>query len=337
MTSKTPSQVSPEISPAAEGGGGPVGRWTRRVFAAGIAAQTGIVLTGGLVRLTGSGLGCPSWPECVPGSFTPVAHQAQSYHKYIEFSNRMLTFAVSAVVVACVVAALRHKPRRRPLVALAVAQLLGVPAQAVLGGVTVLTHLNPFPVAAHFLLSMVLVGLAVALYQRGLEGDGPVRGLVRPEVRWSAKVQVVVAAAVLAAGTVVTGSGPHAGDEHARRFGVDPRSATSFHTDLVFLYTGLAIGILVMLRILHAPVQARRRAWEVVGVVVLQAGIGYYQYFNGLPIAAVALHMLGACLVVITAVRLVYALRERPAVAPSGRPAVPAGDEVAGAGVPAKV
>ena len=286
---------------------------TRRIFLAGIVAQTGIVLTGGLVRLTGSGLGCPTWPQCVPGSYVPVPHQAESYHKFIEFGNRMATFAVGLVILACVIAAWRHRPRRPVLVWLAVAQILGVFGQALLGGITVLTKLHPIPVAGHFLLSMVLIGLAVALYERGNEGDGPAVPLARAELRHLARALVGVAALVLVLGTVVTGSGPHAGDVDARRFGLDPRTASWLHADLVLVFVGLTVALILALRLTGAPARAQRASQTVLIVALAQGAVGYVQYFTGLPILVVALHMVGACLIVITTVHAVFTLRSRPA------------------------
>lgn len=290
--------------------------WTRRVFLAGVVAQLGIVVTGGLVRLTGSGLGCPSWPQCTPGSYVPVARQPQGFHKDIEFGNRALTFVLTAVVLSCLVAALRHRTaggqRRLGLVSLAAAQVLGILAQALLGGITVLTHLNPVPVAAHFLLSMLLVGLAVLLHVRSGEGDGPARALVRPEIRSAGYVLLLLAGAVLTAGTVVTGSGPHAGDVQAQRFGLDPEAVSQLHADLVFLYVGVAGAIMLALRVTDAAWRAGVAARWVLAVALGQGVVGYVQYFTGLPVGVVTLHLLGACLIVVTTVRLVLSLRERP-------------------------
>jgi cytochrome c oxidase assembly protein subunit 15 len=297
-------------------GNRPVGTGTQRVFFAVVLAQIGIVLTGGLVRLTGSGLGCPTWPQCAPGSYTPTFEQAEGWHSVIEFGNRLLTFVVGFVVLAGVVAAWRHRPRRPALVALAVVQLLGVLGQAVLGGITVLTGLHPATVAAHFLLSMLLIGFAVVLYRRAREGDAPPQRLVRREVQHLGTTLLVVAALVLAVGTVVTGSGPHSGDaEEPARFGLDPRTVGWVHADLVFLFLGLTVAMMLALRLTDGPRTARRRAAQLLTVILAQGAVGYVQYFTGLPIALVAVHMLGACLVVVTTVGLVLALRERPTAA----------------------
>jgi cytochrome c oxidase assembly protein subunit 15 len=285
----------------------PVGPRTRRIFAAVVVAQSAIVVTGGLVRLTGSGLGCPTWPECAPGSYVPTLEQAEGVHSYIEFGNRLLTFLLSAVVIAAAVAAWRHRPHRRDLLALAGLQLVGVAAQATLGGITVLTGLNPATVAAHFLLSMVLIAGAVVLLE--VSGRVQVSPPVRPEIRWLGGALLVVAALVLVVGTVVTGSGPHSGDAAApARFGFDPQTVSWLHADLVFLFLGLALAMVLALRVTDAPGRAQRRAAALLAVIVAQGAVGYVQYFTGVPAALVALHMIGACLVVITTVRLALAL-----------------------------
>lgn len=296
----------------------PVSTATRRVFLAVVVAQVGIVITGGLVRLTGSGLGCPSWPECAPGTYVPVRAQAKGYHQYVEFGNRALAFVVTAVIVASVVAALRHRPRRRPLVLLAGVQLVGVVAQAVLGGITVLTGLHPATVAAHFLVSMALIAAAVTLYERGGEGDGAAVPLVRQEIRLLSVGLAIVTAAVVTLGTVVTGSGPHSGDEAASRFGLDPRTVAWIHADLVWLLVGLALAMVLALRLTDAPRPARRQAHLLLLVLFGQGAVGYVQYATDLPVPLVTLHLLGACLVVVTVTGLLLSLRTRPSAVPAG-------------------
>jgi heme a synthase len=286
---------------------------TRRIFAVGVLVQMGIVFTGGLVRLTDSGLGCPTWPQCVPGSYTPVPYQKQSFHKYIEFGNRTLTIVLVATVVACLIAAWRMRPRRRPLVLLALGGVLGVFAQAVLGGISVLTHLNPYVVAAHFLLSIVLIAVALALYERSQDaGDGPPRSLVRPEVHWLSRALVATGALVLVLGTLVTGSGPYSGDtSHTARTGLDPSQIAWVHADVVMLFVGLVVAMLIALRLTPTPETARRRAWILFGVTLAQGAVGYTQYFTGLPWLLVSLHVLGATLLWVSVLRLTYALRAR--------------------------
>lgn len=298
-----------------------VGRWTRLVLLANVVVQCGIVVTGGLVRLTGSGLGCPTWPQCDPGSYVPVVEPADGWHPYIEFGNRLLTFVVGVAAVATLVVVWRTGRRRlRPLAA---APLLGVVAQAVLGGVTVLTSLHPVTVAAHFLLSMVIIALSVLLLVRVQEPDGPAVDVVPLPVRRLAQLLAAVGAAVLVVGTVVTGSGPHSGDAEApARFDLDPRTMSWLHADLVLLFLGLLVGLLVALRVTGAPELARERARWVLGVTLGQGLVGYVQYATDLPEALVAVHMLGASLLVVTLTALVASLRRRePAPAVGGRPA----------------
>lgn len=284
---------------------GTVPSYVRRVAIANLVAQIGIVLTGGLVRLTGSGLGCPTWPQCVPGSYTPVLEQAEGYHSQVEFGNRMLTSVVSVAAIATAVVVYRRARRLRWL---GFAPLIGVAAQAALGGVTVLTHLNPATVAAHFLLSMLLITVSAALVS---ELSTPVvwPDPPRPEVRWLVVALVVVLAVVLVLGTVVTGSGPHSGDADApTRFGFDPRAVSWLHSDAVLVFCGILVALLLVLRLTGAPARVVQRTWWLVGATVAQGAIGYVQYATGLPEGLVALHMLGASLLVTATTFLVLAV-----------------------------
>jgi heme a synthase len=289
-----------------------VGPVARRLFVATVLVQCGIVVTGALVRLTGSGLGCPTWPECVSGSLVPTAGQPQGVHKTIEFANRSLTLLVLAVVVAGVVVAWRESPRRRPLVLLAAGGLVGVFGQAVLGGMTVLTGLNPSLVAAHLLLSMLLIAVAVALQQRGQDpGDGALTLLARPELRWLSWCLVGLGALVLVLGTVVTGSGPHGGDEKTPRYGFDIAHVAQLHADAVILFIALTVGTWLALRLTDAPAAAQRRVVVLFVVSMAQGLIGYVQYSTGVPWVLVAFHLVGACAVWVCVLRVPYALRER--------------------------
>ena len=290
-------------------------RWAHWALVANLVTQIAIVVTGGLVRLTGSGLGCPTWPQCVPGSYTPVVQQPEGFHKYIEFGNRTLTGVVGLVALAALVAVTldvlrRRRPRR--LVVLAAVPLVGVVVQAVLGGITVLTHLSPATVAAHFLVSSLIVAASTVLLSRAQAGDGSARLVVRAEVRAMAWALTALTAVVVVLGTVVTGSGPHSGDADApARFGFDPRSVSWLHADAVLVWFGVLLAVLVALRLSAGPALARRRAVVVLGVGLAQGLIGYVQYFTGLPVAAVALHLLGACLLVVAVTRLVLATHDR--------------------------
>jgi cytochrome c oxidase assembly protein subunit 15 len=288
--------------------GPPSAATVRRLTLATVVANTVIVVTGGAVRLTSSGLGCPTVPRCTDSSYVPTPETAG--HGLIEFGNRMLTFVLTAVVLATLVAVLRQRPRRRPLVRLALAVTLGIPAQAVLGAITVRTGLNPWTVAGHFLLSMVILALAVALWWRAAEGvDGPPTPVVRPELLALARALTVVTAAVLVIGTLVTGSGPHAGDKAAARTGLDLQNIAQLHADAVMLLIGLTLATALAFRATAAPVPIRRAARNLVIIELAQGLLGFVQYFTGIPAALVAAHLLGACLVWIAALQLLLPLR----------------------------
>jgi len=288
-----------------------VSPWLHRVLLVNLILEIGIVVTGGLVRLTGSGLGCPTWPQCVPGSFTPVPHQEQGFHKLIEFGNRTLTSVVGVAALLVIVAIWRWAPGRRTLRRISFLPLVGVMLQAVLGGVTVLTGLNPGLVGAHFLASMVLVSLSTYLLYRVGEGDEPPVALVRPQIRSLAWGVATLGALVLVLGTVVTGSGPNSGDAATPRFGFDPRTISWLHADAVMLFVGLTVAVLLAIQ-LTATDPRPRRAWHAVfGITVLQGLIGYTQYLTGLPEVLVMVHMLGASLVAVSLSYGVLSLRRR--------------------------
>jgi heme a synthase len=261
--------------------------------------QGALVITGGAVRLTGSGLGCPTWPECSEGSFVPVSTQIEPEHQvWIEFGNRLLTFALLIAALAVVIEVL--KTRRKDLRLLAAGQLLGILAQGVLGGITVLTDLNPFAVAGHLLLSMVLIAGAASLYSRR---SGPVAraAIKETSLRIISGAHVAISFLVLILGTFVTGSGPHAGDESAPRFDLDIRNITVLHTDAVIFLLGLTIAYLV----LPTVSTATKRALVIfLGISLGQGTIGYIQYFTGVPEILVAFHLLGAVIFWIAAWRV---------------------------------
>jgi cytochrome c oxidase assembly protein subunit 15 len=271
-----------------------------------LVANIGIVVTGGVVRLTGSGLGCPEWPRCSGSSFVP--HRAMGIHSAIEFGNRMVTFVVAAVAVATLVLAWRCG--RRSIVRLAFVLALAVPAQAVIGGITVLTDLNPWVVSLHLLVSLAMVGLAVVLLRRLAEGDGPTRLLVPAGIGWLVKTIFGVGWLVLYVGTVVTGSGPHAGDVNAPRNGLDPRAMSQLHSDLVMLLVGLTVAAVLVLRTSDAPLAVRRAAGTLLGVELAQGAVGFIQYATDLPVAVVAVHLLGAALVSAALAWLLVSVRE---------------------------
>ncbi len=282
--------------------------WMRPAAIATLVANIGIVVTGGVVRLTGSGLGCPEWPRCTGSSFVP--HRAMGIHSAIEFGNRMVTFLVAAVAIATLVLAWRYG--RRSVVRLAFLLALGVPAQALIGGVTVLTDLNPWIVSLHLLVSLAMVGLAVVLLRRLGEGDEPPRPLVPSGVGWLVRAIFGVGWLVLYVGTVVTGSGPHAGDIDSPRNGLDPRALSQLHTDLVMLLLGLTVAAVLVLRSTDAPATVRRAAGTLLAVELAQGTVGFVQYVTDLPVAIVAIHLLGAALVSAALTWLLVSARERP-------------------------
>ncbi len=271
----------------------------RALYGVLLILQAGLVLTGGAVRLTGSGLGCPTWPECTPGSYTPVPHQAEGQlHAWIEFGNRLLTFALVAVALAVLAHVLIKK--RKDLRLLAVGQVLGILGQGVLGGITVLTDLHPLPVAAHLLLSIILIAGAASLYDR--RENGVVR--IKPAdkaISYLSLLHISLTFVVIVLGTLVTGSGPHAGDEQARRFGFDIRTVAWIHADAVIALLGLTLGLYIAIRTnsLH-----RHRIAIFTAISIAQGAIGYIQYFTGIPEIIVAAHLLGATLVWIAAWRV---------------------------------
>jgi len=267
-----------------------------------LGLQVLLVVSGTAVRVTGSGLGCPTWPRCSGGSLTSTP--ALGGHGAIEFGNRLLAVVMELVGIALVLAVLRLRPRAGQVwTRLALVQAMVVPLQAVIGGVLVLTRLNPYVLIVHFLVSFPLIAAAAALVQRVHEDDAAREPLVRAELRRLTRTLVAAAGAVLVLGTLVTGTGPHAGDPRVPRLPFSPRDVTQLHADLVFLLVGLTAASAVAARALNAPSGVRRGVRLLVALIVAQAGLGYWQYFSGVPAVLVALHVLGASLVFTVAVR----------------------------------
>lgn len=271
-----------------------------------LVTQSAIVVTGAAVRLTGSGLGCSTWPECTPGSYTPTPDQPEApLHAWIEFGNRLLTFVLLLNALFLFGAILKFKARELRL--LGAAQILGIVAQGILGGITVLTGLNPATVAAHFLLSIIIIAAALSLRQR-VHGFLPSPTQLSPLSRRLARALLFFTSIVILMGTIVTGSGPHAGDSTAARFDFDAKTISWIHADLVIATLGIAIALLISTKLAESAA-----TWEIwgrklkifIGVAIAQGGIGYIQYFTGLPEAIVGAHILGAVLVWISAWNLV--------------------------------
>ncbi len=295
----------------------------RRIALAGVLASAGIIMTGAGVRLSQSGLGCPDWPRCTATSIVASGATGDPLvHRWVEFGNRLVTVAIFVIAVVVWVAAWRYRPdgrRRRDLVWLASAQPAGILAQAALGGIVVLTDLDPVWVSIHFLLSMALVAAAVALYVRSSEGRGPARLLVARELRLFASGAVAVLGLMIAAGTVVTGTGPLAGGRLpdgrlVPRFHLPLAGVTQFHADIGWLLAGLVIALVLGLRLTGAPRQAIRVSWVLLALIGAQGVIGYAQYFSGLPAGLVWIHVSDSVLIWVTAVRLLFALRDRGSV-----------------------
>jgi cytochrome c oxidase assembly protein subunit 15 len=260
--------------------------------------QAALVVTGGAVRLTGSGLGCPTWPECTPGSYTPVPHQAEpQLNVWIEFGNRLLTFVLVIASVAVIIAVLKSK--RKDLRGLAIGQFLGIFGQGILGGITVLTDLNPIPVAGHLLLSIILIAGATSLYSRRylpavfVEAESLTSKI--------SKAHIAISFLVIVLGTIVTGSGPHAGDAQAKRFGFDIRTVAWMHADVVIFLLGLTLAFYVAQ---GTSAKTKKTIKTFTVIALAQGAIGYVQYFTGIPEVLVAAHLLGATLVWIAAWRI---------------------------------
>jgi len=263
-----------------------------------VFTQSAIVITGGAVRITGSGLGCSTWPECTPGSYTPTPDQPEApLHAWIEFGNRLLTFVLLLNAVALMFVIL--KDGHRQLRKMGALQIIGILAQGVLGGITVLTGLNPATVAAHFLLSIVLIAGALSLRQR-VYGKTPSYLSPIPLVRKLMITHLILTIAVIFVGTIVTGSGPHAGDSTAERFNLDAKMMSWIHADLVIALLGVSVALLIAVKLgesdetkfILAP-----RVQSFLLIALAQGGIGYIQYFTGLPELLVGAHLLGAVLV----------------------------------------
>ncbi|WP_367048908.1 COX15/CtaA family protein [Streptomyces sp. Je 1-332] len=300
-------------------------RWTpqqrtvQRAALISLAMTVCIVVTGGAVRLTGSGLGCPTWPKCTDDSLT--ATHEMGFHGAIEFGNRMLTYVLCAAVGWAIIAARSQKPMRRSLTRLGWVQFWLVMGNAVLGGIVVLVGLNPWTVAAHFLLSTALIAVAVTMWQRTREGDGDVRPLVGKAVVQLVWFLVAASVLLIAVGTIVTGSGPHAGDSsEVPRMGFDWETVSKLHAVFAWIVVTLTFALWFVLKAVDAPKGPLHRTRDLFLILLAQGAIGYVQYFTDLPEVLVGLHMFGSCVVWIGVMRVLLSLRERPYTT-SGLPA----------------
>lgn len=268
-------------------------------------AQAAIVVTGGAVRLTGSGLGCPTWPECTPGSYTPKPYQVEEQVKvWIEFGNRLLTFVLVLVAIMVLVSVLAAG--RKDLRGLALGQVLGIVGQGILGGITVLTGLHPATVAAHFLLSIVLIAGATSL--RAQRFASFEKNNSEALVRKIATVHIVMTFVVLFIGTLVTGSGPHAGDATAPRFPFDLRTMAWIHADSVIALFGITFGFFVVHGV---SAHTKKRLRIFLAIALGQGLIGYVQWFKDLPELLVGFHLAGSTLVWIASWRVWLSVTKR--------------------------
>jgi heme a synthase len=308
---------------------------------AAVIANAVIISTGEAVRLSSSGLGCPDWPQCTQTSVVAAHSVGQtSLNTWIEFGNRLLNFPLVIIAGLAFIACLCYRPggvRRRDLVWLSAALPVGVIAQAVVGGIVVLTRLNPAMVAVHYLLSSAILAAAVVLQVRVDEGAGPVRSLVRTDLRLLTALLAGVTALMLAAGTVVTGTGPLAGtiiDSHGHRetvprFHFPLENVTQLHADIGWFIGALAVAVVIGLRYSAAPRLAVRLSWVVLVGLGLQGVIGYVQYFNHLPAGLVWVHVVTSVLLWICVLRLYLATRTRESAPTEPAPAPAEGSTVA--------
>jgi cytochrome c oxidase assembly protein subunit 15 len=292
-------------------------RTQRIVAAAVVLSQGGIAVTGAIVRVTASGLGCPTWPQCFPGSFTPVpVAEVPVIHQAVEFGNRMLTFLVVLTAAAAVLAVTRAR-RRREVLVYAWLMPASTVAQAVIGGITVLTGLLWWTVAIHLLVSMTMVWLAVLLYVKvGEPDDSAVVSLTVPKpLRWLTLLTAVALSAVLLTGTLVTGAGPHAGDKSATapvpRLQVEITTLVHVHSTLLVVYLTLVAGLGFGLLAVHAPRAVKLRLCVLFALVCGQGLVGTVQFLTGVPAALVAVHVCGAAACTAATAALWASMRER--------------------------
>ena len=292
----------PQLSPAVY----------RRITFVALLALGFIIVTGGAVRLTGSGLGCPDWPTCAHDRVVAP----WEYHAMVEFVNRTITGLVSVAVMLAVLGSLVRRPRRRDLVWLSAGLVAGVIGQIILGGLTVLFHLAPPLVMSHFLLSMVILANAVVLHHRaGEPDDGVPRPVVSPDLRRLGRLVVGSAALTIFLGTVLTGSGPHGGDEDVERLPFFVPDVARVHGSSVVIFLALVLVTLWRLQREGAPAALLRRGEVLLAVLVAQAAVGYVQYFTGVPVLLVGIHIFGATVVWAAVIRFLLGFTTRSVAA----------------------
>jgi heme a synthase len=283
-------------------------RTVRALALASVVCYALLVLTGGAVRLTGSGLGCADWPECFRGHLVSPA----SFHPLVEFGNRVVTIAVSVVTVVAFLSTIALRPRRRDLVGLGGALVAGLIAQIILGGIVVLTKLNPYLVALHFVLTLAVLGVALVMFH--LARSQPTRRVtvVRSDVTWLARFLVGTLSVLILAGTMVTGAGPHAGGKDAKRIPIAFRDIAELHSTIALFLIGCTLATLFALHIAKAPGPTQRAARTMLEVLFIQGILGYTQYFLHDLSVVIEFHLAGATAVWIAAVTFYLSMHRHP-------------------------
>lgn len=280
-----------------------------------VATQALIAMTGAIVRVTGSGLGCPTWPECFPGSMVPVEHpEFDTLNQWIEYGNRLFTGIVGLIAGAAFLLALKHSPRDKRYLKLAAAMPIGVVIQAILGGITVRMDLLWWTVAVHLLASAVMVWLATLLVHTVPRENGAATPAAGGPLRTWLYVQTAVLVAVLVTGTMVTGAGPHGGDQKTPRFAVPVETMAHVHAAMLYTFLGMLVIAGLWLRTHRPDAALWRRYFVLLGVVLAQGTIGLAQFWTGVPELLVCLHVLGAMAVIIATASLWCGVREAGAV-----------------------
>jgi heme a synthase len=295
----------------------------RRITTLALVSLALIIVSGGAVRLTGSGLGCSDWPSCTQDRFVADL----DYHQMVEFVNRVFTGAVSILVIIAVLGSVWRRPRRRDLTRWSLGLVAGVLAQIVLGGLVVIFDLTPWLVIAHFVVSMVLVWNAVILRNRAGYERGFDQPMVAPSTVWLGRALVAAAVVVVLSGTIVTGAGPHGGDENVARLPFLIHTVARVHGSLVMAFLALTLFVGWQLVASDAATAIRRRYTVLLAVLVAQAGIGYAQYFTGVPVLLVGLHIAGTTALLIATLTFylgLFATREAPVPALVEHDALPA-------------
>jgi cytochrome c oxidase assembly protein subunit 15 len=299
-------------------------RTTQLVIAiANLVVQIGIMVSGSVVRVTGSGLGCPTWPTCTASSLVPVADPYNGQlHQWVEFSNRMFGIAVGVISVLVFLQAVLAKPIRRRYLVLTLMMPVGFVMQAVMGGLTVLLKLVWWSVCLHFLLSPILVWLAVLIVHAVTEGDGPARPLLPKPIRGLLAAMAVVLTGLVMAGTLVTAAGPHAGDIHTPRLDLPIPTLVELHSDFLFVFLGMLAALFFAMRITGGTPKLWRRYWVLVGLILAQGALGITQYELGVPDVLVSFHVLGAAASIAAMAALWAASRERDALPAPAQPSL---------------